>query len=112
MSGTNVAHTTNRLPQNKAEKQALERVRFLRLLSAWGAVAWFPLVLVLISTGRADTAIGLGIAGAVFSGLLRLAVAVASCPRCERRYMDIDGGLREIWQRDHCANCGLRRYAQ
>jgi len=99
------------LPRNEAERRALEHVRLLSRLSAWGTVVWFPLVLLLISTQRASAALALGLAGAVFSGLLRLAVAWARCPRCERRYHEARHGLREIWQRNRCAACGLRRFA-
>ncbi len=99
------------LPRDETERRALVRVQLLRQVSGWGAVVWFPLVLVLISLGHARAAFGVGLAGAVFSGLLRLAVVMASCPRCGGRYVENPQGFHEIWQRDRCVRCGLRRYA-
>ncbi len=99
------------LPRSAGERRALARIQLFRQLSGWGTVVWFPLVLVLISTGRATVAVALAIAGGVFSGLLRLAVALASCPRCGERYLDMEKGFHGIWQHDRCEGCGLRRYA-
>ncbi|MDP6981324.1 MAG: hypothetical protein QF570_22410 [Myxococcota bacterium] len=99
------------LPRDEAERRALARVHLLRQVSGWGAVVWFPLVLVLVSLGHGSAAFGVTLAGAVFSGLLRLAVALATCPRCGGRYVENSQGFQEIWQRDRCVRCGLRRYA-
>lgn len=101
----------SRQPENPGELRALSRVQHLRLASAWATVVWFPAVLLLVSTGAPGWALGLCIAGASFAALLRLAVALSRCPRCQERYSSHPGGFREIWHRDRCSNCGLARYA-
>ncbi|MCP5044554.1 MAG: hypothetical protein GY944_26285 [bacterium] len=98
-------------PKSPREERDLGHISHLRRASAWAAVVWFPIVLVLVSTGLAGWALGLAISGAAFSGLLRLAVAVSRCPRCEERYSSRPGGFRQIWQHDRCSGCGLARYA-
>ncbi len=100
------------LPRDAAERQALARIHLLRQVSGWGAVVWFPLVLVLVSLGHGSVAFGVGLAGGAFSGLLRLAVALSTCPRCDTRYVESQRGFQQIWQVDRCGRCGLQRYAQ
>lgn len=98
-------------PKDLGETEALLRIHHLRQAAAWAPVVWFPLVLVLVSIGASSVGLGLGIAGAAFSGILCGVVAVTRCPRCNERYASVSGGIRKIWQRDRCTSCGLSRYS-
>lgn len=100
-------------PENSKEARALQRIHYLRQAATWGPVGWFPLMLMLVSVGASSLALGLGlgIAGAAFSGIPCGTEAMTRCPRCDERYSSVSGGVREIWQRDRCARCGLSRYS-
>lgn len=99
------------LPRNDHERSALARIHGIRQVSGWATVAWFPLILSAVALGYHYSAVGIALAAALFSGLLRLAVAWTHCPRCQERFASHSSGLREIWQNDRCAGCGLQRYA-
>lgn len=93
------------------EQSRLEQLRRWKQAASWAPVAWFPLLVYLLSIGETRVAATIGLAGGCFAGAARLAVWSARCPRCGESFRKRPGGFRQIWDEAGCAACGLSLFA-
>ena len=89
------------------ERATLEQLRRWRQAAVWAPIAWFPLAIYALMTGRSAWSIGIGLSGLIFAGVARAVVWSARCPACAVPFRGSPGAFRRFWDDASCDACGL-----
>jgi hypothetical protein len=83
------------------------RLNVIRRTQAWAPIVWFPIAIALVAASGFVPAVGVGLAGITFGGMLRAWLRAARCPRCSARFGDSVEGFTALMDESRCASCGL-----